>query len=127
MSVSSFVGSSFVAPFVGAWIEIIIVNSTQSYLTLSLPSWERGLKLKHLHWLLVENMSLPSRERGLKLCSISVFQYAVWSLPSRERGLKFYILCNGFRTFQLLPSRERRLKSPIVLFAKGIWEHGLKF
>ena len=98
-----------VAPFVGAWIEICLYLLLLAHL-LSLPSWERGLKLKHLHWLLVENMSLPSRERGLKLCSISVFQYAVWSLPSRERGLKFYILCNGFRTFQLLPSRERGLK-----------------
>ena len=40
--VSYFV-SYIVAPFVGAWIEMSI-SASVNFCTLSLPSWERGLK-----------------------------------------------------------------------------------
>ena len=54
-----------VAPFTGAWIEI--KNNGQSYETvLSLPSRERGLKYIEKCLNLLINQSLPSRERGLK-------------------------------------------------------------
>ena len=55
----------FVAPFVGAWIEIFSI-SFNLFVFLSLPSWERGLKL--LFPVLPESdpESLPSWERGLK-------------------------------------------------------------
>ncbi len=35
-----------VAPFVGAWIETPSEYPSDSYAAWSLPSWERGLKLK---------------------------------------------------------------------------------
>ena len=56
-----------VAPFAGAWIEII-------------------------HNTIAKNMirpSLPSRERGLKFLAPSAPPLYAKSLPSRERGLKF--------------------------------------
>ena len=55
-----------VAPFVGAWIEIYSTRTTPKPLPPSLPSWERGLKLKETSILRKEFMSLPSWERGLK-------------------------------------------------------------
>ena len=55
-----------VAPFTGAWIEIL------------------GETV-----LLSRRQSLPSRERGLKLLFPPVPVLTVGSLPSRERGLKF--------------------------------------
>ena len=60
-------GTSFVAPLVGAWIEIGIKDGLDDYESGSLPSWERGLKsvirLQAAHF----KGSLPSWERGLKL------------------------------------------------------------
>ena len=54
-----------VAPFAGAWIEILLNQKHKMYI-----------------W------SLPSRERGLKsLAAAQKSDYAK-SLPSRERGLK---------------------------------------
>ena len=78
-----------VAPLVGAWIEIVscklhIVHS------LSLPSWERGLKSTALDTpVATPAVSLPSWERGLKygIYDQDLFQSA--SLPSWERGLKY--------------------------------------
>ena len=79
----------------------------------SLPSRERGLKLKmpygslricpvaplagarieilSMHSHLPDIESLPSRERGLKLLSAASVQQEPGSLPSRERGLKFLV------------------------------------
>ena len=55
-----------VAPFAGAWIEIISENTIQNE-TESLPSRERGLKYYHIEiHLAAVPPSLPSRERGLK-------------------------------------------------------------
>ena len=54
-----------VAPFMGAWIETISVQGSRVR-TVSLPSWERGLK------------PVP----------FAVQPRSAWSLPSWERGLK---------------------------------------
>ena len=54
-----------VAPLVGAWIETI--QAQQKLLAdMSLPSWERGLKLPQYLQDSLCNWSLPSWERGLK-------------------------------------------------------------
>ena len=55
-----------VAPFAGAWIEIDmpIMEITNG---MSLPSRERGLKSKKCKRIVTDDLSLPSRERGLKL------------------------------------------------------------
>ena len=59
------IANLIVAPFVGAWIEIL--NFRHHFEDFrSLPSWERGLKL---HLYVQEDGSigsLPSWERGLK-------------------------------------------------------------
>ena len=60
---------SAVAPFAGAWIEILPMQSLRS-----------------------AGQSLPSRERGLKFPIQSVSALLPLSLPSRERGLKLYPL-----------------------------------
>ena len=64
-NVTSNDGWSTVAPFTGAWIEIVIFDRNR---TLS--------------------ESLPSRERGLKSPLALITPDAILSLPSRERGLK---------------------------------------
>ena len=54
-----------VAPLMGAWIEITALLWLLWY-SLSLPSWERGLKFSVVmrgQWV---SVSLPSWERGLK-------------------------------------------------------------
>ena len=54
-----------VAPLVGAWIEIRCTG-TNSISTMSLPSWERGLKSIIGPSSKLILASLPSWERGLK-------------------------------------------------------------
>ena len=54
--------------------------------------------------------SLPSRERGLKLRGLLAARPVAGSLPSRERGLKSALLHPGACTDRSLPSRERGLK-----------------
>ena len=57
----------FVAPFTGAWIEIFKIKAVLSHSPGSLPSRERGLKfLNFLKATPYSFKSLPSRERGLK-------------------------------------------------------------
>ena len=55
-----------VAPFTGAWIEIMTIRSALHALSRSLPSRERGLKFVGLPYRGRPRRSLPSRERGLK-------------------------------------------------------------
>ena len=55
-----------VAPLVGAWIEILR-KPQLNIARVSLPSWERGLKLLNFSLPLNCMTSLPSWERGLKL------------------------------------------------------------
>ena len=62
---SIYIKNSFVAPLVGAWIEIVPIGVSPIY-TLSLPSWERGLKSGTWQAILSATRSLPSWERGLK-------------------------------------------------------------
>ena len=56
----------WVAPLVGAWIEISSICCEVTGEILSLPSWERGLKSFFEQPILSAIMSLPSWERGLK-------------------------------------------------------------
>ena len=78
-----------VAPFVGAWIEILTLLPRASAI-LSLRSSERGLKFEAYRVILTHGESLRSSERGLKL----LLWRGRWtdrrSLRSSERGLKLY-------------------------------------
>ena len=77
-----------VAPLVGAWIETD--QKEVSYLhAVSLPSWERGLKLLIYLVFQADHASLPSWERGLKPV-IRVLQFGLRDSrpPSRTGGLK---------------------------------------
>ena len=58
--------SFIVAPFAGAWIEIV-TGPLHPCSCKSLPSRERGLKFKERAYSSTHIWSLPSRERGLKL------------------------------------------------------------
>ena len=59
-----------VAPFTGAWIEILAIARDEKERE-SLPSRERGLKSERRHQKIRHVESLPSRERGLK--SVALF------------------------------------------------------
>ena len=50
----------------GAWIEMIMNFDEMSSVEVSLPSWERGLKLLLIYKFHLLLLSLPSWERGLK-------------------------------------------------------------
>ena len=78
---------SNVAPLVGAWIEMLIMLLRKLY-AKSLPSWERGLKLRTCVCCYTSSPSLPSWERGLKSVLSPSVQGLLSSLPSWERGLK---------------------------------------
>ena len=98
-----------VAPFTGAWIETEHEGKRFEQMK-SLPSRERGLKLRLGPNHNSPQRSLPSRERGLKHARGSAGAGPRRSLPSRERGLKQKTpsLLEGKR--MSLPSRERGLK-----------------
>ena len=98
-----------VAPFAGAWIEILLngFNGTQQAVAPFAGAWieiKRTWCDSEMFW------SLPSRERGLKFFIEINLCYSVLSLPSRERGLKFLLHKNNTTILQSLPSRERGLK-----------------
>ena len=69
-----------VAPFTGAWIEI---------------PWREANHRGHV--------SLPSRERGLKLRLSPAEVFAEKSLPSRERGLKFGLVAEDLGVMAVAP------------------------
>ena len=60
-----------VAPLVGAWIEICLTHKEKRSL-VSLPSWERGLKYFVHLTLFCCSASLPSWERGLKFTIVTI-------------------------------------------------------
>ena len=72
-----------VAPFTGAWIEI--VNLGGCYILVA---------------------SLPSRERGLKFVAVGAQTNSFASLPSRERGLKFLQGRSCARSLRVAPFAE---------------------
>ncbi len=126
-----------VAPYAGAWIEMLEVVHGVDHQNQSLPTRERGLKSPSCGRLFPYCRSLPTRERGLKFffrlsghVSAQVAPYAgawieisttarasasVSSLPTRERGLKSQ--CGGvqFPPASSLPTRERGLKSSVLV------------
>ena len=57
---------AIVAPLVGAWIEIVVHNISYIYTSVSLLSWERGLKFIIIKSIMRFYPSLLSWERGLK-------------------------------------------------------------
>ncbi len=123
-----------VAPFAGAWIEILL-DLLINKVAWSLPSRERGLKSHILLCSPAACLSLPSRERGLKFENLYPDGMNETSLPSRERGLKWDLLGSIYHgcdvapfagawieillpflstmTSSSLPSRERGLKSDV--------------
>ena len=81
----------YVAPLVGAWIEIACSISYLSRHLSSLPSWERGLKFRQFSPADRVILSLPSWERGLKSLFWGKLKKSPLSLPSWERGLKYAV------------------------------------
>ena len=77
-----------VAPFAGAWIEILI-GAFIFFIPVVAPFAGAWIEIE---WCRCRHRggagSLPSRERGLKWESRDRLDAVVLSLPSRERGLK---------------------------------------
>ena len=78
---------SFVAPYMGAWIETYIFVHFNAPVS-SLPIWERGLKLVNGLLMRKGPLSLPIWERGLKHRISVRLPRSGLSLPIWERGLK---------------------------------------
>ena len=98
-----------VAPFAGAWIEILIVNG-RTQVPWSLPSRERGLKYKKMkntldfctvapfagawieidntQWIYKSGIVAPFAGAWIEILKWTKTEEQPWSLPSRERGLK---------------------------------------
>ena len=79
-----------VAPFAGAWIEI-----------LELPRFASG------------NKSLPSRERGLKYKDNGGYGGGNKVAPFAGAWIEIFLFYRHKRIVMSLPSRERGLKSPV--------------
>ena len=121
-----------VTPFVGVWIEISKMYTTQRLIP-SLPSWECGLKYIIRICIELRKWSLPSWECGLKSPSCGRQYISLRSLPSWECGLKC-TRCNCTeRTLGSLPSWECGLKCSkhpvrsIIIASLPSWECGLKW
>ena len=77
-----------VAPLVGAWIEIPKKTAADTK-PLSLPLWERGLKLMNMNNCLKKQRVAPLVGAWIEICCIIDCVVIVPSLPLWERGLKF--------------------------------------
>jgi len=80
-----------VTPFVGVWIEIGNISKHSRLSSMSLPSWECGLKFAHCTTIWNNCLSLPSWECGLKFNNGVLLIVLLRSLPSWECGLKLYV------------------------------------
>ena len=77
-----------VAPFAGAWIEIIFVPTKHTLVTVApfAGAWIEILCLWNFN---KQSKSHPSRVRGLKSTFEGMDSVVVMSHPSRVRGLKW--------------------------------------
>ena len=75
----------------GAWIEIDQATP-EMIQTMSLPSWERGLKFRNIVEESRKNIVAPFMGAWIEIMTINRFIRPYQSLPSWERGLKFVSL-----------------------------------
>ena len=86
--------SSGVAPFAGAWIEIVGAGRGDNEPS-SLPSRERGLKSFRFPEYLRKKYVAPFAGAWIEICNGFLRQVLFGgSLPSRERGLKLRCSCS---------------------------------
>ncbi len=79
-----------VAPLVGAWIEIGHILGIGLRLIVSLPSWERGLKLLGMEQRKSCTNVAPLVGAWIEIIMRDILKVLLQSLPSWERGLKSY-------------------------------------
>ena len=79
-----------VAPYVGAWIETLDLASVSKSLSLSHPTWVRGLKQVIRRKRKRKVSSHPTWVRGLKLFKRCGHTFVIVSHPTWVRGLKLY-------------------------------------
>ena len=120
-----------VAPFAGAWIEILRHCQSHSVYPVApfAGAWIEIGSRKGLHFSV---WSLPSRERGLKYNETYVFITDSMSLPSRERGLKSALKSSSFRAKCVAPFAgawieiPKSIVSPLISRSLPSRERGLK-
>ena len=78
-----------VAPLAGAWIEMEQNIVKAKWITLSLPSRERGLKSNLYNVELPNGEVAPLAGAWIEILHGCINRHRRLSLPSRERGLKF--------------------------------------
>ena len=103
--------SLWVAPFTGAWIEIQALISSARTRPVA-PFTGAWIEITDSSpYTIAYARSLPLRERGLKYGRRLDTRRRYGSLPLRERGLKYDIITTVVRMWPSLPLRERGLKS----------------
>ena len=76
-----------VAPYTGAWIEIVVVQPRAALISVA-PYTGAWIEINSGSPDIKAPVSLPTRERGLKYEDLPGKPHVVESLPTRERGLK---------------------------------------
>ena len=99
-----------VAPFAGAWIEIVIFLKLNE-LTDVAPFAGAWIEIIYLFTGENGNGVAPFAGAWIEIEITKRLLSAIWSLPSRERGLKSYNHISKLDAYTSLPSRERGLKS----------------
>ena len=100
-----------VAPFTGAWIEMVWLMNVEDKKITSLPSRERGLKFVYLIDKIHRLTVAPFTGAWIEIACTNRLATSATSLPSRERGLKYPPKSEYINNHPSLPSRERGLKS----------------
>ena len=80
--------ASAVAPFVGAWIETTWTSLVTIVLSVSRPSWARGLKQKYGYTFTDLKLVAPFVGAWIETQSTQVCRGRTGSRPSWARGLK---------------------------------------
>ena len=104
---------NYVAPFMGAWIEIRCDSCSRRYGPGSHPSWVRGLKwICRLAWQGRRGVA-PFMGAWIEIPkAISIFFVLLKSHPSWVRGLKYRVNCVIYlAAYESHPSWVRGLKS----------------
>ena len=78
-----------VAPLVGAWIEMCCAAEKSAVSSMSLPSWERGLKSTSPFASAIDELVAPLVGAWIEMSLPALMRrWSITSLPSWERGLK---------------------------------------
>ena len=98
-----------VAPFVGAWIEMLVVATPHRYMA-SLPSWERGLKSVFTHKEMIPCTVAPFVGAWIEISNPATISNPICVAPFVGAWIEIPISERSCPRRSSLPSWERGLK-----------------